>query len=132
MPRSSCCAARGCAPRRRWACHLRRQGKAGEGRSALGCIDRCDEFLRPAWQGRTSQGRAVARASSGPASSSTRKPSSSRTATPSCTALSYLLPGESPTTTNDVFLLTEPLTLPPRSWTAAVAASLLQLARVPG
>src|SRR4051794_41832688 len=64
-------------------------------------------------------------AASGPDSRSTSNPSSSRTGTPSCRALSYLLPGESPTTTNDVFLLTDPLTLPPRSWTAAAAASRL-------
>src|SRR5437763_17056343 len=100
----------------------------GEGGSApLGCIDPCDEFLRAAWFERASpraqaDGCAASRADSAPRSSRTRKPSSSRTGTPSCIALSYLLPGESPTTTNDVFLLTEPLILPPRSCTAAVAA----------
>ena len=65
------------------------------------------------------------RAASGPCSSSTRKPSSSRIGALTCTALSYLLPGSAPTTTKPVFLLTDPVTLPPRSWIAAVAWSRL-------
>ena len=43
-----------------------------------------------------------------------RSPASSSTGTFSAIALSYLLPGLSPTTTKPVFFDTEPLTLPPR------------------
>src|SRR4029453_17829446 len=62
-------------------------------------------------------------AASGPSSSSTASPSASSTGTPSCRALSYFDPGDSPTTTNDVFFDTELDTLPPRDWMAAVASS---------
>src|SRR5207248_5564294 len=69
-----------------------------------------------------SDGRTTA---SGPPSSSRSNASSSRIRTPRLSALSYFDPGESPTTTYEVFLLTEPPTLPPRDWTASVAESRL-------
>ena len=50
---------------------------------------------------------------SGPCSSRTRKAASSRTGTPSSTALSCLEPAFSPATTKLVFLDTEEVTLPP-------------------
>ena len=56
---------------------------------------------------------ACSRAASGPSANNTLKPSSSRTGTFRETALSYLEPGESPTTTKPVFFDTEPETLPP-------------------
>ena len=46
-----------------------------------------------------------------------------RTGTSSCTALSYLEPGDSPTTTKEVFFDTEPATLPPREVIASAAES---------
>src|SRR5262245_58189890 len=66
---------------------------------------------------------ATSRAASGPRSRSTRRPSSSRTGTPSETALSYLDPGDSPATRKSVFLETEPVTLPPRSPSASLTSS---------
>src|SRR6185503_7643468 len=54
-------------------------------------------------------------AASGPSSNSTWKPASSRIGTFSCTALACLLPGDSPTTTNEVFFDTELADLPPRT-----------------
>src|SRR6185437_13370594 len=54
------------------------------------------------------------RAASGPSASSTAKPAGARPGTPTCSALSYLEPGLSPATTNEVFFDTEPVTLPPR------------------
>src|SRR3954463_6226504 len=108
MPRNPRCAARGCAPRRRWACHLR---VAGKGEAPVGCIDRCDEFLSAE---ASSEGLVLGQLiASGPDSSRRRKPSSSSTGTPSCTALSYLLPGDSRAMTKEFFLLPEPLTFPP-------------------
>src|SRR3954453_17986309 len=103
MPRSPRCAARGCAPRRRWACHLR---AAGKGEVPLGSIDLCDEFLSA--DASSEELVLFQVVASGPASSRRRKPSSSSTGTPSCTALSYLLPGASPAMTKEVFLLTDP------------------------
>src|SRR3954470_13793079 len=64
-------------------------------------------------------------AASGPFSSRTPNPASSRRGTPSLTALSYFDPGVSPNTTNPVFLDTELDPFPPRFWTAAVAESRL-------
>ena len=61
----------------------------------------------------------------GPAPSSTRKPASSRTGTFSSTALACLLPGDSPTTTNEVFFDTELADLPPRAVIASAASSRL-------
>ena len=46
-----------------------------------------------------------------------------RIGTLSSTALSYFEPGESPTTTNEVFFDTEPATLPPREVIASAAVS---------
>src|SRR3954467_3081866 len=112
MPRNPRCAARGCAPRRRWACHLR---AAGKGEAPVGCIDRCDEFLSA--EASSEELVLVQLTASGPATSRRRKPSSSRTATPTSAALSYLLPRASRARTKEVFLLTEPLTFPPRSCT---------------
>ena len=54
-----------------------------------------------------------------------RKPSSSRIGTFSSTALACLLPGESPTTTKEVFFDTELADLPPRLAMAAAASSRL-------
>src|SRR6185437_5218314 len=66
---------------------------------------------------------ATSRARSGPSFSSTRKPSSSRIGTSSETALSYLDPGASPTTTNAVLAEIDPAALAPRSSSAAFASS---------
>src|SRR4051794_6216539 len=71
------------------------------------------------------------RAAAAPWERSWAKPLSSRTGTPRLSALSALLPGASPTTTYDVLLETEPVTLPPSAWTAAAAPSRLQPSRVP-
>src|SRR5664279_2509575 len=62
-------------------------------------------------------------AASGPDSSSIRKPASSRIGTLSDTALSYLLPGFSPTTTKAVLDDTDPAALAPRSSNSALASS---------
>src|SRR5690606_9440789 len=70
-------------------------------------------------------------AASGPWSSSTRKPSSSRTGIFNCTALSYFEPGASPTTTNAVFFDTEPAALPPRAMMASLASSRENSRNVP-
>ena len=75
--------------------------------------------------------RAAARAASGPLSSKVWKPSSSRTGTPRLTALSNLLPGESPTTTKSVFFDTELVAFPPRDVIASVAESRLKFASDP-
>src|ERR1039458_6782334 len=66
---------------------------------------------------------ACSAAAAGPLSSSTRKEASSRTGTPSVSALSYLLPGLSPAIRNAVFLDTDEVTFPPRACTAAAASS---------
>ena len=60
-----------------------------------------------------------------------RSPSSSRTGTFSCIALSYFEPGLSPTTTNDVFLETEPVTFAPRLCRASFAPSRVWRSSVP-
>src|SRR5690606_40555399 len=62
-------------------------------------------------------------AASGPWSSSTRKPSSSRTGIFNCTALSYFEPGASPTTTNPAVLDTGPAPWPTRALTASFGPS---------
>src|SRR4051812_33726426 len=79
----------------------------------------------------SSEVTATSVAASGPFSSRTANPASSRRGTPSLTALSYLDPGLSPKTTNPVFLDTELDTLPPRACTAAVAESRLWLSSEP-
>ena len=58
-----------------------------------------------------------------PDSRTRTRSSSESTATPSSTALSYLLPASSPATTNDVFLLTLPETLAPSALSAEPASS---------
>ena len=124
---------------------LRRAGLRGRARplraarrsGARSCCGwRTSPASRPPWSScRRPDGRvspeapspivATSRAASGPSASSTAKPSSSRIGALTCTALSYLLPGSAPTTTKPVFFDTEPVTLPPRSWMAAVAWSRL-------
>src|ERR1051326_1800933 len=73
----------------------------------------------------------VAAAASGPDSSKTLNPASSRTLTPRVNALSYLVPGFSPTTTNEVFFDTEPLTFAPRRVSSSAAPSRVNAANVP-
>src|SRR6266571_3218161 len=68
---------------------------------------------------------ATFRAASGPWLSSSSNPASESTGTPNWTALSYFDPGLSPATTKSVFFDTDPVTFPPRSWTASFAESLL-------
>src|SRR5262245_44140380 len=58
---------------------------------------------------------AASPAAAGPSESSTRRPASSRTGTPSDAALSSFEPGLSPATTKLVFFDTEPDTFPPRA-----------------
>ena len=63
-------------------------------------------------------------AASGPRSSRTSNASApDRIGTFNSTALSYFDPGDSPTTTKDVFLETELATLPPRDVIASAAVS---------
>src|SRR6185437_8171972 len=62
-------------------------------------------------------------AGGGPSASRRTKPASSRIGTPSCSALSALVPAFSPTTTKSVFFDTEPEALPPRLRTASFASS---------
>ncbi|CAM5708333.1 hypothetical protein SVIOM74S_02061 [Streptomyces violarus] len=69
---------------------------------------------RVAFNRYSSAERATSAAASGPCSSRTPKPSSFRTGTFSCIALSYFDPGLSPTTTNHAFFETEPVTFAPR------------------
>src|SRR5699024_6419865 len=85
------------------------------------------------WQGwnapddqASSATRATAPAASAPCSSRTAKPSASRIGRFRLTALSYLDPGESPTTTKSVFLDTEEADLPPRDTIASVIESRVQ------
>ena len=70
-------------------------------------------------------------AASGPPVSSARNPPSSRTGSPSSTALSYLDPAFSPATTKFVFFDTEDDTLPPAARTASAASSLVKPGSVP-
>jgi hypothetical protein len=66
---------------------------------------------------------ATARAASGPSLSNTSNPASSSTGTLSATAFSYLVPGDSPTTTKSVFFDTLELDRPPRPVMASAAPS---------
>src|SRR6185437_10487743 len=70
-------------------------------------------------------------ATSGPSSRSRRKPASSRTGTPSSTALSCFEPGFSPTTTYEVFFDTDPDTFAPAACAASLAPSRVKPVSVP-
>src|SRR5215468_3745335 len=74
---------------------------------------------------------AAAPAAAGPSSRRRRSPASSRTGTPSVSALSYFDPGLSPATTKLVFFDTEDAVLPPSAVTASAAWSRVNPASVP-
>ena len=64
-------------------------------------------------------------------SSSASRPASSSTGTPSFSALASLEPGDAPATTYDVFLDTEPVTLPPAAMIRSWASSRVRSGSVP-
>src|SRR5260221_14253465 len=85
----------------------------------------CQHLRRAIRTGPCYPDEAASAAAAGPSTSSTARPASSRTGTPSEAALSSLEPGLSPATTKLVFLDTEPDTFPPLASMASAASSLV-------